>query len=123
MSFELKNAPSEFQNIINDIFTPYTEFSLSYINELLVFSNSIDQHLKHLETYKHSVIRNGLVVSEPKMKLFQTKEENIRTRNPLYWKTTEVGETMRKDIKRFQLPMIWLFSSAQPKLLFFYLIR
>ena len=33
MSFGLKNAPSEFQNIMNDIFTPFTDFSIVYINE------------------------------------------------------------------------------------------
>ena len=28
MPFDLKNAPSEFQNIMNDIFTPYTTLLL-----------------------------------------------------------------------------------------------
>ena len=32
MPFGLKNAPSEFQNIMNDIFTPYTGFILSLIH-------------------------------------------------------------------------------------------
>ena len=30
MPFSLKNAPSEFQNIMNKIFTPYAEFISSY---------------------------------------------------------------------------------------------
>jgi hypothetical protein len=42
MPFGLKNAPSEFQNIMNDIFTPYTSFSIVYIDDVLIFSNSID---------------------------------------------------------------------------------
>ena len=50
MSFGLKNASSEFQNIMNDIFTPYTNFSIVYIDDVLIFSNSIDQHWKNLET-------------------------------------------------------------------------
>ena len=33
MPFGLKNAPSEFQNIMNDIFTPFTDFSIVYIDE------------------------------------------------------------------------------------------
>ena len=41
MPFDLKNAPSEFQNIMNDIFNPYTSFSIVYIDDVLIFSNSI----------------------------------------------------------------------------------
>ncbi|XP_028104274.1 uncharacterized protein LOC114303333 [Camellia sinensis] len=72
MPFGLKNALSEFQHIMNDIFTPYTEFALSYIDDVLIFTSSIDQHLKHLNIFKNVIIRNGLVISAPKMQLFQT---------------------------------------------------
>lgn len=72
MPFDLKNAPSEFQHIMNDIFIPYTEFALSYIDDVLIFSSSIDQHIKHHNIFKNVIIRNGLVISAPKMQLFQT---------------------------------------------------
>ena len=49
MPFGLKNAPSEFQNIMNDIFTPFTVFSIVYIDDVLIFSKSIDDHWKHLD--------------------------------------------------------------------------
>ena len=71
--FGLKNAPSEFQNIINDIFTPYTSFIIVYIDDVLVFSNTLDQHFKHLQTFLHVIEKNGLAVSTSKMVLFQTK--------------------------------------------------
>ena len=51
MPFGLKNAPSEFQNIMNDIFTPYTNFIIVYIDDVLVFSTSIEQHFKHCLLY------------------------------------------------------------------------
>ena len=73
MPFGLKNTPSEFQNIMNDIFNPYTNFSLVYIDDVLIFSNSLEQHFKHLETFQKIVRDNGLVISTPKIKLFQTK--------------------------------------------------
>jgi hypothetical protein len=73
MPFGLKNAPSEFQNIMNDIFYPYAEFAICYIDDVLIFSQNIDQHIKHLRIFKDVIKRNGLVVSAPKMKLFQTK--------------------------------------------------
>ncbi|XP_061364817.1 uncharacterized protein LOC133308224, partial [Gastrolobium bilobum] len=51
MPFGLKNAPSEFQRIMNDIFNPYSTFTIVYIDDVLVFSQSIDQHFKHLHIF------------------------------------------------------------------------
>jgi hypothetical protein len=73
MSFGLKNALSEFQNIMNDIFTPYTNFSIVNIDDVLILSNSIDQLWKYLETFIKIIQINGLVVSPTKIKLFQDK--------------------------------------------------
>lgn len=70
--FGLKNASSEFQKIMNEIFTPYHTFSLVYIDDILIFFESISQHWKHLQIFKHLIIKNGLVLSQCKMKLFQT---------------------------------------------------
>ena len=44
MPFGLQNAPSEFQNIMNDIFNNYTKFSKVYIDDAVIFSNSIEEH-------------------------------------------------------------------------------
>ena len=50
MPFGLKNAPSEFQKIMNDVFNPYTSFIIVYIDDILIFFQNIDQHFKHLNT-------------------------------------------------------------------------
>jgi len=73
MPFGLKNAPSEFQNIMNHIFTPYTNFIIVYIDNVLVFSKTIDQHFKHLHIFITVMERNGLAASASKLLLFQTK--------------------------------------------------
>ena len=73
MPFGLKNAPSEFQKIMNDIFNPFQDFSIVYVDDVLIFSQNINQHFKHLQTFFTTVNRSGLVVSKPKIKLFQTK--------------------------------------------------
>jgi hypothetical protein len=39
----------------------------------LFFSQSIDQHFKHLHTFFHVTKQNGLVVSKTKISLFQTR--------------------------------------------------
>jgi len=71
MPFGLKNAPSEFQNIMNDIFTPYIGFIIVYIDDVLVFSNTIDQHFKHLQIFISVMERNGLATSASKLLLQQ----------------------------------------------------
>ena len=72
MPFGLKNAPSEFQNIMNEIFHPFSSHSIDYIDDVLIFSKSIEQHWKHLRAFLNTVKLNGLVVSAPKIKIFQT---------------------------------------------------
>jgi hypothetical protein len=73
MPFGLKNAPFEFQRIMNDIFNAHSKFCIVYIDDVLIFSHSIDQHFKHLYTFFHTTKQNGLVVSKIKISLFQTR--------------------------------------------------
>ena len=49
MSFGLKNASFEFQNIMNDIFNPHFQFIIVYIDDVLVFSDSLEKHFVHLK--------------------------------------------------------------------------
>ena len=55
MPFDLKNALSEFQNMMNDIFNPYTNLSLVNIDDVLIFSNSLEHHFKHLKIFQKIV--------------------------------------------------------------------
>ena len=73
MPFGLKNAPSEFQRIMNDIFNAHSTFCIVYIDDVFIFSHSIDQHFKHLHIFFHTAKQNGLVISKSKISLFQTR--------------------------------------------------
>ncbi|KAL5758725.1 hypothetical protein ACOSP7_021336 [Xanthoceras sorbifolium] len=64
-----------FQHIMNDIFNPYLNFIIVYIDDVVVFSKSMDQHWKHLKTFHNVVQWAGLVVSAKMIKLFQ---DNVR---------------------------------------------
>ena len=75
MPFGLKNAPSEFQNIMNDIFNPHFQFIIVYIDNFLVFSDSLEKHFVHLKKFFNLIKANEMTCSALKMKLFQT---NIR---------------------------------------------
>jgi hypothetical protein len=73
MHFGLKNALSEFQRIMNDILNPFSHFVIVYIDDVLIYSKSIDEYWKHLNSFIEIIKINGLVVSAKKIKLFQTK--------------------------------------------------
>ncbi|XP_062171082.1 uncharacterized protein LOC133876857 [Alnus glutinosa] len=95
MPFGLKNALSEFQNIMNDILSPFSKYSIVYIDGVLIFSKSIEEHWKHLNSFIEVIKVNGLVVSATKIKLFQT---NIRLqKNPPPW--TEIHTSVVKEVK------------------------
>lgn len=59
MPFRLKNAPSKFQNVMNDIFNPYSHFSMVYIDDAFIYSKSVEEHWKH---FLEVIRKNGLVV-------------------------------------------------------------
>ena len=58
---------------MNDIFNSFSHFTIVYIDDVLVYSSSFDEHWKPLYSFLETIKRNGLVVSAKKIKLFQTK--------------------------------------------------
>ena len=58
---------------MNDIYNPYSEFCIVYIDDVLIFSQTIDQHFKHLKTFYFATRKAGLALSSSKISLFQTK--------------------------------------------------
>jgi len=61
---------------MNDIFYPYMKFSIIvYLDDVLIFSKNIIEHINHLDTCIKIMKDNGLVVLARKMKIFQTKQD------------------------------------------------
>ena len=60
---------------MNDIFDEYSNFTIIYIDDILIYSSFIEQHFKHLNTFINVIKKNGLVISTFKITLFKT---NIR---------------------------------------------
>ncbi|KAI5663555.1 hypothetical protein M9H77_22878 [Catharanthus roseus] len=72
MPFGLKNAPSEFQHIMNDIFNPYTTFIIVYIDDVLLFSDfRMDLHLDYKE-FSVNFIPNGYTYQDYRMAWYRT---------------------------------------------------
>ena len=58
---------------MNNIFNPYQDFIIVYIDDVLIFSDNIDLHFKHINHFLQVTKKNGLALSPTKIVLFQTK--------------------------------------------------
>jgi phosphoribosyl 1,2-cyclic phosphodiesterase len=72
MPFDLKNTLEKFQMVMDDTLKEYFDCLIVYIDDILVFSDFIDQHFNHLEMFLKVIKQSGLVLSKNKMELFKT---------------------------------------------------
>ena len=73
MPFGLKNSPSKFQRVMDDALKQYFDWLIVYIDDILVFSSSVEQHFKHLRKFLQIIQKDGLIFSKNKLELFKTK--------------------------------------------------
>jgi len=63
MPFGLKIAPSTFQHFINDVLRDYLDkFVISYIDDILIYSNTLDEHHEHVKKVLKKLLENILYV-------------------------------------------------------------
>jgi Reverse transcriptase (RNA-dependent DNA polymerase) len=72
MPFGLKNVSSIFQKRMNDIFLKYNNFVLIYIDDILVFSQNIKEHISHLQIVFSEFLKHGIIISKKKLELGKT---------------------------------------------------
>lgn len=61
MPFGLKTSPAIFQRILSNILRKYklTEFAVNYIDDILIFSKTFDEHVQHLTKLLKAIEREG----------------------------------------------------------------
>jgi len=67
MLFGLSNAPSVFQHFMNDIFSDLLDVSVViYLDNILIYSDNMDDHKKHVKEILRRLRENWLYVSPTK---------------------------------------------------------
>ena len=61
LPFGVKNAPLYFQRTINNVFKEgLCEYCLVYIDDIIVFSDTFEEHIKHLKLIESVLFLEGL---------------------------------------------------------------
>lgn len=76
MPFGLTNAPATFQNFMNDIFRPFLDdFVNVYLDDILIFSKTRKEHIKHIKRVLDVLKANKLVANLKKCEFMKTELE------------------------------------------------
>lgn len=61
LPFGLKTAPAIFQRILSNIIRKHklSDFTVNYIDDILVFSKSFEEHVEHLSQLLEAIIKEG----------------------------------------------------------------
>ena len=79
MPFSLKTAPATFQRLMQQEFSEALgEYALVYLDDIIIYSHTFKQHLKHLDTVLRMVQNAGLKVSTSKSFFCRQKLKYLR---------------------------------------------
>ena len=71
LPFGLRNGPSIFQRVMQNILAPYLWlFCLVYIDDIVIYSKSYEEHLIHLDKVLEAIENAGITLSPTKCHLF-----------------------------------------------------
>lgn len=74
MPFGLTNAPATFCTLMNKIFQPYLDqFVVIYLDDIVVYSSSMEEHVRHLQIVFNVLRKNELCVKREKCTFAQPK--------------------------------------------------
>ena len=72
MPFGLTNAPTIFYNLINDVLFEYVEwFVMVYLDDIVIYSESLEDHLEHLRNVLSRLREHQLYIKNEKFEFAQ----------------------------------------------------
>ncbi|CAF3405307.1 unnamed protein product [Rotaria socialis] len=73
----LRNAPPSFQRIMNKVLSSCIDFSLVYLDDIVIFSRSYHEHLIHLEKVFNALKLHNLTLNSMKCQIAQQTIEYL----------------------------------------------
>lgn len=73
MPFGLSNAPSIFQEVMSHVLEGYRNFTTAYLDDILIFSSTLEEHLKHIDLVFERLRSHGLKLKLKKCSFLKTE--------------------------------------------------
>jgi hypothetical protein len=74
LTFGFSNAPATFMRLMNDVFREYLDdFVIVYLDDILIFSKSVEEHKKHLRLVLEKLRGHKLYAKESKCEFFKSE--------------------------------------------------
>ena len=69
--FGLVQAPAYFQQLISMVLQGCSDFTMAYLDDIIIFSKNEEEHLKHIEIIFQKLKTAGLKLNESKCHFFK----------------------------------------------------
>jgi hypothetical protein len=74
MPMGLTNAPATFQRMMEAVLRPFlTEFCMVYLDDIIIYSRTPEEHAEHIIKVLHALHRHGLKIKPKKCELFHVR--------------------------------------------------
>ena len=109
MPFGLTNAPAVFQALMNDVLRDMLdEFVVVYLDDILIFSRGLEEHVQHVRRVLERLLHNRLFVKAEKCRFHTTSVDYLGF-------IVEKGQT-RADPRKIQAVVDWLDPTSRKEL-------